>query len=53
MADNNSSQVDQYNLRANELGVPPERMRAIKADISGNSELEGQKFDVILVSGIV
>jgi hypothetical protein len=45
--------VDQYNKRASDLGVLPERMTAICAELKGDGgELEGRKFDVIVVSWI-
>jgi hypothetical protein len=43
--------VDQYNKRANDLGVLPEKMTAVCAELKGEEgELDGRKFDVIVVS---
>lgn len=43
--------VDQYNLRVSNQGIPPEEMRAIRYELKGeDTELEGKKFDVIVVS---
>lgn len=43
--------VDQYNLRVFNQGIPPEEMRAVCTELEGkDGELEGQKFDIIVVS---
>ena len=43
--------VDKYNLRVANQGISPEEMRAICAELKGEEgELDGQKFDVIVVS---
>lgn len=43
--------VDQYNKRANDQGVAPEEMKAVCTGLKGEEgELDGQKFDVIVVS---
>lgn len=45
-----SSQVDVYNTRANQQGIPPEEMRAVRAVLGDNDdELDGAKFDVVIV----
>lgn len=38
-------------MRVSLQGIPPEEMRAIRAELKGDgTELDGQKFDVIVVS---
>ena len=45
-----SSQTDRYNFRAKQQGLTPDKMRAVRADIDSESnELDGQKFDVVVV----
>lgn len=45
--------VDQFNRRVEEQGIPPEEMKAVKAELKGEeTELEGAKFDVIIVSAL-
>ncbi|KAF7794735.1 hypothetical protein EIP86_005873 [Pleurotus ostreatoroseus] len=40
-----STTVDQYNLRVTNQGIPPEEMRAIRAKLKGeDSELEGPSY---------
>ena len=44
------SQVDQYNTRVSNQGIPPEEMRAICLELKGTGdELDGTKFDIITV----
>ena len=43
--------VDVFNQRVANQGIPPEEMKAIRAELKGDdSELDGTKFDVIIVS---
>ncbi|EMD33320.1 hypothetical protein CERSUDRAFT_56822, partial [Gelatoporia subvermispora B] len=43
--------VESYNKRATELGIAPEQMRAVCAELKGEpQELEGAKFDLIVCS---
>jgi len=43
-------QVNQYNLRVENQGIPPEEMRAVCAELKGTAEeLDGLKFDVVVV----
>ena len=43
--------VDVFNQRAASQGIPPEEMKAIRAELKGeDSELDGTKFDVVIVS---
>ncbi|KAL5524727.1 hypothetical protein ACEPAF_9872 [Sanghuangporus sanghuang] len=43
--------VDQYNQRVSNQSISPEEMRAICVDLKGaESELDGQKFDVVVCS---
>ena len=49
-----SLQVDQYNRRVNNQGISPEEMRAIRVELRGDgAELDGQKFDIVVVGGFV
>lgn len=42
--------VERYNQRVADQGIPPEEMRAVCVDLhQDNSELEGTRFDVIVV----
>lgn len=44
--------VNQYNKRVSDQGIPPEEMRAVAADLKGTEdELDGRKFDVVIVGG--
>ena len=43
-------QIDQFNLRANQQGIAPDEMRAIRVDLTVEPEaLGGQKFDLVVV----
>ncbi|KIL60983.1 hypothetical protein M378DRAFT_167488 [Amanita muscaria Koide BX008] len=43
--------VDQYNLRVQRESIPPEKMRAVRAEFEGKvEELDDMKFDVIICS---
>ncbi|EPQ50567.1 S-adenosyl-L-methionine-dependent methyltransferase [Gloeophyllum trabeum ATCC 11539] len=43
--------VDQYNLRVSNQGIPPEEMKAVRAELKGDdNELGGAKFDVVVCS---
>ncbi|KAJ7611695.1 S-adenosyl-L-methionine-dependent methyltransferase [Roridomyces roridus] len=49
--DISQAMVDFYNEKVHNQGIPPEEMRAVCADLKGEiSELDGQKFDVIVCS---
>ena len=42
--------VDRYNARAVQLGLAPEKMKAVCVELKGEpGELDGAKFDVVLV----
>lgn len=50
--DISQSMVDLYNERVSNQGIEPSEMHAVVKDLKGNpDELEGRKFDVIVVSG--
>lgn len=42
--------VEQYNLKVAEQGIPAMEMRAICSTLDKGDELQGKKFDVILVN---
>src|SRR5262245_17124135 len=45
--------VDYYNQRVSNQGIPPEEMKAVCLELKGTGdELDGQKFDVVVVSKI-
>ena len=42
--------MDVYNKRANQQGIPPEEMKAVRVMLKGEEhELEGAKFNLIIV----
>ncbi|KAF7298429.1 Methyltransf-11 domain-containing protein [Mycena kentingensis (nom. inval.)] len=49
--DNNQASVDDFARRISNQGIPPEEMHVVCAQLEGNdSELDGQKFDVVVCS---
>ncbi|KAJ7491091.1 S-adenosyl-L-methionine-dependent methyltransferase, partial [Mycena latifolia] len=49
--DISQAMVDHFAEKINNQGIPPEEMRVVCADLKGEeSELDGQKFDVIVCS---
>jgi hypothetical protein len=43
--------VDIYNQHANNQGLTPDEMRAVRAELKGEEgELDGAKFDVVMVN---
>ncbi|KAF7298439.1 Methyltransf-11 domain-containing protein [Mycena kentingensis (nom. inval.)] len=49
--DNNQASVDDFARRIHNQGIPSEEMRVVCALLDGNeSELDGQKFDVVVCS---
>lgn len=49
--DISQGQVDQYNKKVQNEGIPVEKMHAVRCELEGKEgELNGLKFDVIVVS---
>jgi cyclopropane fatty-acyl-phospholipid synthase-like methyltransferase len=49
--DASQGMVDHYNQYVSNQGIPPDQMYAVRVQLTGaNTDLHGQKFDIIVVS---
>jgi 2-polyprenyl-3-methyl-5-hydroxy-6-metoxy-1,4-benzoquinol methylase len=52
--DISQAMIDQFNIRVENQGIPADEMKGVCAELKGlDEELDGTKFDVVVVSSVI